>query len=124
MRGNALARSMSGSPRSASTLFSPSSITRRNLSLILIERSAALRRSSNFAIDSSARSCRFKSRASSAEVLSATLPACTSGIKRASVSRTAIALSNAGSGSKPSVTTWFLLLPPFRPSSEALAGLA
>ncbi len=70
-----------------------------------IEASRAFRRSFRFATDSSARRCKFKSRAGSAAVLSATLPACTSLINRASVSRTAIVLSKAGAGSRPSVTT-------------------
>jgi hypothetical protein len=53
-----------------------------------------------------------------------TLPAWTSATKRATRSRTAIALSTVGRGSVLSTAGVLFLLPPIRPSSEALLGLA
>src|SRR5580693_1010747 len=51
------------------------------------------------------------------------LPVWTSAINRATRSRTATALSTVGRGSELGTTRPFLL-PPIRPSSEALLGLA
>ena len=71
-----------------------------------------------------ARSCRFMRGARPAAILGSTLPACTSAIRRATRSRTAIALSTVGRGSVLPTVGVLLLRPPIRPSSEALLGLA
>ena len=84
--------------------------------------SLASRRSTS--VVSIARNCRFKRGARPAAILGLILPESTSVIKRATVSRTASALSSVGSGSAFSPAACRLLPPPIRPNSEALLGLA